>query len=130
MLRAHSRFLNTRPGEVYRLTVMASLLFLLIAANNLLKILRDSLFLSGHSVSELPYLYILVAFVAGVLIASYTKYTTYLSVIRLILATNAVIVSSLVFFWIVLTYFDSGWSHYAFYIWSAISTVIAVAQLW
>ena len=60
-----SRFFAIRPGEVYRVGVIASLLFLLIAANNLIKILRDSLFLSGHSVSELPYLYILVAVIAG-----------------------------------------------------------------
>jgi AAA family ATP:ADP antiporter len=130
MLPTLSRFLNTRPGEVYRVTVMASLFFLLIAANNLIKILRDSIFLSQHSVSELPYLYILVAFLAGALIATYTRYTTQLSVIRLIFATNAIIVSNLVFFWVVLTHYDPGWSHYAFYIWSAMSTIIAVAQAW
>jgi hypothetical protein len=48
---------------------MASLLFFLIAANKLIKIVRDTVFLSHHSVSELPYLYILVAVIAGALIA-------------------------------------------------------------
>jgi ATP/ADP translocase len=109
---------------------MASLLFLLIAANNLIKILRDSIFLGHHSVSELPYLYILVAFLAGAIIATYTRYTVNLSIIRLILATNAIILSNIAFFWFVLTYFDAGWSHYAFYVWSAIVSVTAVAQLW
>lgn len=123
-------FLNTQPGEVYRVTVMAALLFLLIAANSLIKILRDSIFLGQHSVSELPYLYILVAVLAGAIIATYTRYTTNISIIRLILATNVVIFLSIVFFWVVFTYFDRGWSHYAFYIWSAMATVIAVAQMW
>ncbi len=109
---------------------MASLLFFLIAANNLVKILRDSIFLSHHAVSELPYLYILVAFLAGAIIATYTRYTAMLSSIRLILATNAIILSNIVFFWFLLTYFDAGWSHYSFYIWSAMVSVIAVAQLW
>jgi ATP/ADP translocase len=55
------RILDIQSGEAYRVGVMASLLFFLIAANNLIKILRDSIFLGHHSVSELPYLYILVA---------------------------------------------------------------------
>jgi AAA family ATP:ADP antiporter len=109
---------------------MASLLFLLIAANNLIKILRDSIFLGQHSVSELPYLYILVAVCAGVIIATYTRYTAHLSLVRLILATNALIILMIAGFWFLFTYFDPGWSHYAFYVWSAIASVIAVAQLW
>lgn len=119
-----------RPGEGYRVGVMAALLFLLIAANNLVKILRDSIFLGHHSASELPYLYILVAVCAGVIIATYTRYTAHLSIVRLILATNALIMWMIAGFWILLTYFDPGWSHYAFYVWSAIASVIAVAQLW
>ncbi|MBI2228699.1 MAG: hypothetical protein HYU46_06300 [Deltaproteobacteria bacterium] len=114
-----SRFFDIRAAEIYRVGVIASLLFLLIAANNLIKILRDSLFLSGHSVSELPYLYILVAVIAGAIIATYTRYTANLSLIGLILATNAIILTNIVFFWFLLTFFDPGWSHYAFYIWSA-----------
>jgi len=109
---------------------MASLLFLLLAANNLIKILRDSIFLGHHSVSELPYLYILVAVCAGVIIATYTRYTVHLSLVRLILATNALIILMIAGFWFLLTYIDPVWSHYAFYIWSAIVTVIAVSQLW
>ena len=117
-------------AERYRVWVMALLLGLLVGANNLIKILRDSIFLGHHSVSELPYLYILVAVIAGVIIATYTRYTAHISIVRLILWTNAVILSSVLFFWILLTYFDSVWSHYAFYIWSAMATVIAIAQAW
>ena len=121
---------NIRAGETFRVAVMAALLFLLLAANNLIKILRDSIFLGHHSVSELPYLYILVAIVAGAIIATYTKYTARLSLTRLMMATNAIILSNIVFFWFLLTYFNPAWSHYAFYIWSAMATVIAIAQLW
>ena len=130
MIQKLSHFLDIQTGEAYRVGVMASLLFFLIAANNLIKILRDSIFLGHHSVSELPYLYILVAALAAAIIATYTKYTANLSVIRLILGTNAIILSNIIFFWFLLTYFSPGWSYYAFYIWSAIVSVIAVAQLW
>ena len=123
-------FFKIYPGEGFRLAVIAALLFLLIAANNLIKILRDSIFLGHHSVSELPYLYILVALFASVTIATYTRYTVHLSLVRLILATNAIVVLTIAGFGLLLTYVDPGWSHYAFYIWSAMVTVIAVAQLW
>lgn len=123
-------FFKITPGEGFRVTVIAALLFLLIAANNLIKILRDSIFLGHHAVSELPYLYILVALCAGVIIATYARYTVHLSMVRLILATNALIVFTVAGFWFLLTYIDPAWSHYVFYIWSAMATVIAVAQLW
>ena len=121
---------NILPRKTYSVWVMALLFGLLIGANTLIKILRDSVFLGHHSVSELPYLYILVAFIAGVIITTYTRYTAKISIIRLILSTNAVILSNIIFFWVLLTYYDPGWSHYAFYIWSAMATVIAVAQTW
>src|SRR3989337_3994175 len=130
MIRILSLFFAIRPGEVYRVGVIASLLFLLIASNNLIKILRDSIFLGHHSASELPYLYILVAVCAGVIIATYTRYTVHLSLVRLILATNPFIILMIAGFCFLLTYIDPVWSHYAFYIWSAIVTVIAVSQLW
>lgn len=123
-------FFQINPGEGFRLAALATLLFLLIAANNLIKILRDSIFLGHHAVAELPYLYILVAVCAGAIIASYTKYTVHLSMIRLMVATNGLIVFTVAGFWYLLTFIDPGWSHYAFYIWSAMATVIAVAQVW
>src|SRR3970040_1597941 len=130
MIRMLSRFFNIRAGETYHVALLAGLLFLLIAANNLIKILRDSIFLVHHSVSELPYLYILVALLAGVIISAYTRYTAHLSLTRSILLTNAFIVLSIGFFWLALTFFNPGWSHYAFYIWSAMAGAIAVAQVW
>lgn len=117
-------------GNNYCVWVIASLMGLLIGANSLIKILRDSIFLGHHSVSELPYLYILVAIIAGVVIAAYSRYTAHTSILRLILATNGTILAAIIFFWVVLSYFDPPWSHYAFYIWSAMATVIAVAQVW
>ena len=129
-MRRPSRFFDIRPGEAYRFGVTFSVLFLLIAANNLTKIVRDSLFLSQHLVSELPYLYILVALLAGAIITTYTRFIVNFPVTRLILVTNAIILSNIVFFWFLIAFFNPGWSHYAFYIWSAMAAAIAVAQLW
>lgn len=130
MIQSLSRFFDIRADEAYRFGITFALLFLLIAANNLIKIIRDSNFLSHHSVSELPYLYILVALLAGAIIATYTRYIVNVSITRLIVVTNAIIILNLAFFWFVIAFFDPAWSHYALYIWSAMAGAIAVAQLW
>ena len=62
---------NVRPRKTYCVWVIALLFSLLIGANNLIKILRDSVFLGHHSASELPYLYILVAFIIGFFLPRY-----------------------------------------------------------
>jgi len=38
------QFLDVRPGEAARIGLMAAFLFFLLAANNVIKIVRDSLF--------------------------------------------------------------------------------------
>ena len=124
------RIFAVKPQETFRITLTASLIFFLIAANNLIKIVRDTVFLSHHAVTELPYLYILVAIVAGTIVALYSRFAGSVSLRRLIFATNWIILSNIVFFWILLTYLDSGWAHYAFYVWSAIAGAVAVAQAW
>lgn len=119
-----------RPGDTFRVATTASLIFFLVAANTLIKIVRDSIFLGHHSASELPYLYILVAVLTGAIVTFYSKVTASFSLRRLILVTNGFLLLHIAFFWILLTYFDPGWSHYAFYAWSAIAGAIALAQAW
>ena len=109
---------------------MVSLLFFLLAANNVIKVVRDSLFLSHFPISHLPYVYILAALLAGVIIAVYTRYTARLPLYRLILGSNVFIISNVVLFWFFIVFFNFAWGIYAFYIWSAIVGVLAVAQFW
>ena len=125
-----SRFLDIRSGEARRVGMMASLLFFLLAANNVIKVVRDSLFLSRFPISHLPYVYLLAALLAGVLIAVYTRYTVRLPLYRLMLGSNAFIISNVLMFWFLIVVFNFAWAIYAFYIWSAIVGVLAVAQFW
>ena len=37
---------------------------------------------------------------------------------------------SVILFWYLLRFHNAGWLHYAFYIWSSIVLMVAVAQLW
>ena len=57
------RFLDVRPGEAARIGFMAAFLFFLLAANNVIKIVRDSLFLSRFPITQLPYVYLMAAVV-------------------------------------------------------------------
>jgi ATP/ADP translocase/HEAT repeat protein len=110
--------------------MMVSLLFFLLAANNVIKVVRDSLFLSRFPIGHLPYVYLLVALLAGVIIAVYTRYTVRLPLYRLILGSYTFIISNVIIFWFLIVVFNFAWGIYAFYIWSAIVGVLAVAQFW
>jgi ATP:ADP antiporter, AAA family len=125
-----SRFFDIRPGEARRVGIMVSFLFFLLAANNVIKVVRDSLFLSRFPISHLPYVYLLAALVAGVIITVYTRYTVSLPLYRLILGSNAFIISNVIMFWFLIVFFNFAWGIYAFYIWSAIVSILAVAQFW
>src|SRR6267142_6943575 len=125
-----SRFFDIRPGEARRVGIMVSLLFFLLAANNVIKVVRDSLFLSRFPITDLPYVYLLAALLAGVIITVYTRYTVRLPLYRLMLGSNAFIISNVIIFWFLIVFFNFAWGIYAFYIWSAIVSILAVAQFW
>ena len=75
------QLLDVRPGEAARIGFMAAFLFFLLAANNVIKIVRDALFLSRFPITQLPYVYLLAAVVAGVVISIYSRYTFRLSLV-------------------------------------------------
>jgi AAA family ATP:ADP antiporter len=124
------RLFDVRPGEVRRVGYTAALLFFLLAANNVIKVVRDALFLSRFPITQLPYVYLLAAVVAGVVIAIYARYTGRLPLARLLLGSLAFIISNVVLFWLLLTFYTAGWVLYAYYMWSAIVGLILVAQFW
>ena len=124
------RFLDVRPGEIRHVAFMAALLFFLLAANNVIKVVRDSLFLSRFPITQLPYVYLLAALAAGVIIALYSKYTAKLSLPRVVLASLAFVIINVVVFWLLITFSNAAWVLYAYYMWSAIVGLILVAQFW
>ena len=124
------RFLDVRPGEIRRIAFMAAFLFFLLAANNIIKVVRDSLFLSRFPITQLPYVYLLAALLAGVVISVYSRYTATVSLSRLIPGSLAFVISNVILFWLTITLYDASWVLYAYYMWSAIGGLILVAQFW
>jgi AAA family ATP:ADP antiporter len=125
-----SRSFDVRPDEIRRIGFMAAFLFFLLAANNVIKVVRDSLFLSRFPITQLPYVYLLAALLAGVVIGIYSRYTSRLSLSRLIPGSLAFVMSNVILFWLTITLYDAGWVLYAYYMWSAIGGLILVAQFW
>jgi AAA family ATP:ADP antiporter len=125
-----SRFFDIRPGELRRVRMMVALIFFLLASNNVIKVVRDSLFLSHFYVSDLSYVYLIVALLAGGIIAIYTRYTARIPFYQLMLGSHAFIISNVIVFWFLIVFFNFAWAIYGFYIWSAIVGVLAVAQFW
>ena len=130
MILSALKIFDVRPGEAARIGFMAAFLFFLLAANNVIKIVRDALFLSRFPITQLPYVYLLAAVAAGIVISIYSRYTFRLSLAQVILGSHAFIISNVIIFWLLIGFYDFGWVLYAFYIWSAIVGLIAVAQFW
>ena len=125
-----SPLFDVRAGEASRIGLMAAFLFFLLAANNVIKTVRDSLFLSHFPITQLPYVYLLAAVFASVVIGTYSRYTAKLSLSQIILGSHAFIISNVIIFWLLIAFYDFGWVLYAFYIWSAIMGLVVVAQFW
>ena len=109
------QFLDVRPGEAARIGFMAAFLFFLLAANNVIKIVRDSLFLSRFPITQLPYVYLMAAAIAGAVITIYSRYTSRLSLSQVILGTHAFIISNVIIFWLLIAFYDFDWVLYALY---------------
>src|SRR3990172_3932110 len=124
------RFLDVRPGEAARIGLMAAFLFFLLAANNVIKIVRDSLFLSRFPITELPYVYLLAALLASAVIGIYSRYTSMFSLSQVVLGSQIFMISNVIVFWVLITFYNFGSVLYGFYIWSAIVGLVAVAQFW
>lgn len=130
MLAGIFRLPDIRRGEGSRLLLMLALLFFVLAANTIVKVVRDSIFLSQHTAAELPYVYLYSGFLAGVSIAVYGRFASRISLNQLITGSLAFITLSVLFFWYLLIFHNAGWVHYAFYIWASIVFMVTVAQLW
>lgn len=120
---------DVRPGE-YAVTALMSLyLMLVLFAYYILKPVSRALFLNHFDLDRLPWLYILIAGIGGVLAFLYTKVAVKSSLRRAVDFATAFCVGMLVLFWWLLQ-LKSVWVLYAFNIWVSLFSVILVSQGW
>jgi len=120
---------DVRPGEYLRTTCMTLYLMLVLFAYYILKPVSRAIFLNKFDIDKLPWLYILIAAVGGVLAYFYTKLAVKSSLRRAVdFATIFSIVVLIAFWWLIRL--NINWIVYAFNIWVSLFSIILVSQGW
>jgi AAA family ATP:ADP antiporter len=120
---------DVRPGEYLRTICMTLYLMLVLFAYYILKPVSRAIFLNKFDIDKLPWLYILIAAVGGVLAYFYTKLAVKSSLRRAVdFATVFSIVVLIAFWWLIRL--NINWIVYAFNIWVSLFSIILVSQGW
>ncbi len=126
-----SRFLDVRPGEWRAVLAMAGASFLTTTAFLIFRPVRNALFLQKLSAEQLPYVFILVAIIAGGIGLIYARYSAKASLKRLTNIVAVVIIASIaIFWWLFENRFAADLMPYVFYIWVSLFGVIVPSQVW
>ncbi|MEO6130971.1 MAG: Npt1/Npt2 family nucleotide transporter [Saprospiraceae bacterium] len=125
------KLLGVQKGEVRKVLLMQVGIFLIICASLIVKPIANGLFLTRFGASNLPIAFILVAIVAGVVSALYTRALKRYSVIRIFRLTFIVFIAFLLLFAValVLKVFE-GPVLYMLYIWISIFALVSASQFW
>ncbi len=123
--------IDIRRGESKRVALMAGYSFVIIASYDILKPMTRSLFVSHLGAEQLPLLYMLVALVVGVFVLFYIKFSSNVSLDRLIFWTTTFLASNLLLFrWLLNFNVESPLLYYVLFIWASIYGVLTTTQFW
>jgi len=122
---------DIRRGEGKRALLMWTNIFLIISTLLIIKPVCFSLFLLKFGVSQLPYVFILVAIFAAVVAYYYSRLVKKVNFETVVEKSLQFSIASLLFFRI-LFYFEAlePIAFYLFYIWTAIFAVLITSQFW
>jgi ATP/ADP translocase len=123
------RIVDIRPGEGARTALMFLTILLLIASYTTTKAVRDAVFLSKFGLTELSYMYIVIAVVAGVVVTGYKRLTTGIGRNVVALLTNGFVALTLVGMAIGL-HLHVKWISWGLYLWSGVFGLVLVAEFW
>ena len=120
---------DVRPGEGLRTLFMALHMTCVLFAYYILKPVSRALFVNKFEIDQLPYLYILIAVVGGLLAYAYTRVAVRSSLMTAVNWATAIGVACLLAIWWLLR-FNFGWMLYVFNIWVSLFSIITVSQGW
>lgn len=123
------RVFDIRPGEGARTALMFFTILLLIASYTTTKAVRDAVFLSKFGLTELSYMYIGIAAVAGVVVAAYKRVTAGHGRDVVAMVTNGFVALTLVGMAIGL-HLHVKWISWGLYFWSGVFGLVLVAEFW
>jgi ATP:ADP antiporter, AAA family len=124
-----NRIFEIREGEHLRTFLMFSCLFLTIASYITTSLARDGLFLKKLGSHQLPYVYILIALVVGVISPFYLRFANRVSLNQLIRYTSVVAIFNLLLFWWA-PRISGAWLYYVMYIWVSLFGAFTTSQFW
>ncbi|MFQ5771462.1 MAG: MFS transporter, partial [bacterium] len=131
MKNLFKKLFGIHQGELGLTAIMFCYNFLLIASYYILKPMTRSLFLKNQGPTQLPYVYMLVALVVGVVAVLYARLASNISLKRMINRTTIFIIGNLLAFWWLLKIdVRSEWLYYGLYIWTSIYGVLITSQFW
>src|SRR3990172_8636210 len=124
-----AKAIDIRPGEFRRAAAMFSLLGLIIATSYILKPVRSSIFLTEFGADRLPYVYILVGIILGLVASIFSRIVARFALSRVFTGTALFFATNLVLFWWAL---GSGWPYvsYLFYVWVSIFAIVMPSLFW
>ena len=120
---------DVRPGEGVRTLCMGLHMTCILFAYYILKPLSRALFLNKFEIDQLPYLYVLIAVVGGVLAYGYTKIAVGSSLEVAVNWATAISIGCLLAIWWLLR-FNFNWMLYVFNIWVSLFSIVMVSQAW
>jgi len=123
------RVVDIRPGEGARTALMFFTILLLIASYTTTKAVRDAVFLSKFGLTELSYMYIGIAVVAGVAVTAYKRATAGFGRDVVAMVTNGFVALTLVAMAIGLQ-LHVKWISWGLYFWSGVFGLVLVAEFW
>ncbi|MBL8212988.1 MAG: hypothetical protein JNK87_19895 [Bryobacterales bacterium] len=124
-------FFDIRPNERGRVLFMFLNLLFVLFAYYILKPVSRALFLTKFDIDKLPWLYILIAAVGGVLAFVYTKVAIRSSLSKAVLGSTIISIACLVILWALLNRPNPGaWLFYLFNIWVSLFSIMLVSQGW
>ncbi|MBC8229056.1 HEAT repeat domain-containing protein [bacterium] len=122
-------FVDIKRDEVRQTFLMFAYNFLVIASHTIVKSLRDALFIHQSGAEKLPYVYIGLALIAGIIMQGYSRIAQVSSRRQLIIGSNLFFVSNILAFWW-LFHYEWQWLSYMLYIWASIFSAISTVQFW
>ncbi len=123
------RLLDIRPRELPIVGSMFILLGLIITTSYIIKPVRNSLFLSQFGAERLPYVYIVVALMAGFVAAGFSRLVARYALKSVIIGAALFFAANLVVFYGAI---EAGWvsTGFVFYVWVSIYTIVMPTLFW
>ena len=125
------RVFDVRPGERIITLLMSLYLMFVLFAYYILKPVSRGLFLNRIDLDKLPWLYVLIAAIGGVLAYFYSKLAVKTTLAHAVTGATAFSIACLlILWWLLRTENPPVWVLYAFNIWVSLFSIVLVSQGW